>query len=1407
MKKIEWSLPINAKWGSLVSKYSPETAFVSPDSFTSGSTDFITHLTGNIEKRWTDVLYNSTPLIGPLADQYEMIFQSGERHLLFRDDTTLKSTPGDTIVTDVFAPLNSAGSLEYFNYLNVCYLDNGIDAPLAYDLTGSYGGVSYLPADVSILDYAALTGAEVIIDGTTLTEGVEWTAATDNDTTAASLASAIDAIGGAPYDTLTVDNVITVSNASPTYAVAIDSDALAADLSIAASTAPRIRPMGVTPPGSAVTFAADTAGGSVPGGAHTYVVTFLYMGFQESNAGDSSAVHTVVPADQTVNITAVPVGDYGVTARNIYRDDNDGVYLLIGTINDNTTTTFTDTFAAGTTPLVTTNGLPPTFGLSTLFLSRAFVAKVPGSPSTLYWSNPGQVDSWNPSNFILCNPEDSIQALVVYQGILYVFNKYSFGSITGNSDNTFAYAPVSASQVGCVDNRSIQIRAIDGYPVLVFLSSKGFYAFNGSSLQYISDPIEDIVNLNITQGSSSQGSNSQSTLSDWSSGTATPGIDFSTGVITLQPAIASYSGNSNWNAAIPANAVTQNVSGRLSVPLAFSPTAASGIVVGNTQATSAGLPTALTGNQAFWLDGNNTNIGATKTSGTITRNWFLIDDFADNELTSNPAWINNGCTVSGNAIHAGSGVSSGSGAAVALATTGTGSWSFRAEFGTGTKYVRFMDTIPDTAPNFASGQGYAILYSSTFGFSLTRFSGFSEATIISLPFAGGFHDYRITRTAAGLFTVYIDGVSVGTGTDNTYTSSSYFVVGNNGPSGSDVAVTNIYYSQQVWTSTTGTAETNSQAVAIVDIDQLTTPTAEGAISGTFTTPAGTSVTIETATSPDDITYTSFAAVGVGNAIASPADRYLRIRFTLACPIDSGSANADLTTPSVADLAVSWTPGQFIYNTVNEITAPSTGTWTSAIYDSECNGNLANAITVALTGVYAANTSATVLVEGATDAFMASVVSTTTINSPTTTSSVNAPTTARYWRITYTLDSSDGIYSPLLTPPTLLFSNVATWTSNTIDCTTDVTTYNAFSVVQTVPVGTTTLYEIATSADDISYTSYSSVALAPVQRYVKVRATLTANAGDTISPSTTQIQFTWNLNSTFTSSTINTGVVPSGFGIFQTVQATHGGTLSFAMRSASSAGGLPAAAYVNVLPGNIPVISPLQFVQWRVILTGSSSTSPEVESVTVNWNIGTNVAPVRVASMFFDKTYYLSAAEAGQTTNNIVIAYDYLGNWRVFQNINMTSMGLFFQLPYYLDGVRNNIYQWQVSLDGTGSLPFMMDVRTKAFNLSDVSNLKNVRSLWVNGLNTGTTIHAYYSLDRGQTWIEMLNSLTGTTGYTSTVDDNIFNAFFVPDYALGQSVEAVEVMFRVTSSDAFPCQIVFMRPTVYQRSGRYLGVPL
>lgn len=100
-------------------------------------------------------------------------------------------------------------------------------------------------------------------------------------------------------------------------------------------------------PGAVTAALAGSGAGNVDNGAHRYRVTFVTAG-GETQGGEVSAAVTV--ADKTANgkvsLTAIPLGGSLVTTRKIYRTAAGGsTYLLLATIADNTTTTYTDNIA------------------------------------------------------------------------------------------------------------------------------------------------------------------------------------------------------------------------------------------------------------------------------------------------------------------------------------------------------------------------------------------------------------------------------------------------------------------------------------------------------------------------------------------------------------------------------------------------------------------------------------------------------------------------------------------------------------------------------------------------------------------------------------------------------------------------------------------------------------------------------------------------------------------------------------------------------------------------------------------------------------------------------------------------------------------------------------------------------
>lgn len=94
-------------------------------------------------------------------------------------------------------------------------------------------------------------------------------------------------------------------------------------------------------------LASPAVAGSVTAGVHRYLATFVTAD-GETEAGAVSSAVTVADAavNGKVSLTAIPLGGSAVTSRKLYRTAAGGsTYLLLATIADNTTTTYTDNIA------------------------------------------------------------------------------------------------------------------------------------------------------------------------------------------------------------------------------------------------------------------------------------------------------------------------------------------------------------------------------------------------------------------------------------------------------------------------------------------------------------------------------------------------------------------------------------------------------------------------------------------------------------------------------------------------------------------------------------------------------------------------------------------------------------------------------------------------------------------------------------------------------------------------------------------------------------------------------------------------------------------------------------------------------------------------------------------------------
>lgn len=1013
-------------------------------------------------------------------------------------------------------------------------------------------------------------------------------------------------------------------------------------------TTAKTKVMGAQAPLTAPTSGAYTGGGSVPVGSHRYKVTFMYYDSEESNGSAGSATQTATGGTQTGHLSSIPIGGYGVTARNIYRDNNDGVYLLLDTIPDNTTTTYTDTLLIGSTPtpIPLFNDVPPTFSKAALWLDSIFIAPS-GETNTVRYSNTGAPDIFDPSNFIVCQSDDVITALYVYNGKLYVFGLHSFGSIEGNTPDTFYYHNIS-NLIGCVDNRSIQVRSIVSVPTLWWLSDKGFYYSNGNTVEYGSDFIQDLVNLNLAQVNYSTNKNTQSSFADFSGDTSSPGIDLSINpgaINTLNPRQA-YNSTADWLAGLSLSNLKTSDTPFLEVPTQFTAALGSGVLGGSAQISGSNVT----------LPGGSNFTGESHGSQGTT-NW--INDAVNTRYF-----------------------------AKALAQS-------------------FIPTLTGTL-NQISGITTRNYWS--------NHSGSFTMTVSVNADSGGLPGGVLASQSFSLPMLFDTQQSIPTATLNVGLTggTKYWIV---------VAITQISNDGQFSAFDFSTGWSTGQNVLGQNLG------------------------------------------GIWTTVSPPQ------------------------APTPRQLA-----GTYTYTTA---VVPESGTWISPVYDS--GGASAVAASIIVSGSYPGSSSGSITVFGSASPTMSSPTS-QVVSNPNGSTSLSL-SGFRYWQVVENLSAPTPISSvPVMGTPTLLFNITGTWISNPIHATTDNTGWGTLTYTGNTPLGTSVTLQIATSPDNITYSAFGAVGSAATQPWAKVKIILTTDAGNVTSPNIISVTLTWNLTSQIESSAIDTGTTPAGFGVIQWEQTNTSGTVIFYIRTATTALGLAAASYVAVLNGDFPNLSALRFVQWKLILTATADNTPEITSVTVNWFTSSGTAGVRVASIFFNKTYYISVATTGATANNTLIQLDQFGNWRIQKDTSIGTFLSYFNTLYFTDGITDKIFNG-FTADTDDGVAITMDVRTKAWSANNDLFLKVPRAFKVTGINTGTTIHAYYSNDRGATWIEMLNE-QGNTGFVTDISKTEFVVLFAPD---GDTLTSGRtLMFRIVSSDAFPCSIMNYAPSFYSRRGRYLS---
>lgn len=247
---------------------------------------------------------------------------------------------------------------------------------------------------------------------------------------------------------------------------------------------------GIAAPATAPTATAQ-AGGTNLTGQYQYVITF---GNATVESSPSPLSNTVTPNAQEVALTAIPVSsDPQVTLRNIYRVGGTlADFLLVGTINDNTTTTFTDNLKD---TKVTGQNLVPhrdpalpftdittwqdrVWGLGNNKTGAAF-------PNDVYYSNFAEPWGFDTTNQVIPvgrnNSGDNIVGGVGLGPILVVMKRKSTWAIVGDDQSNFLAQPLF--NVGCTSKMTIR----SAYGLCFWLSDQGVWQFDGANLSNISD--------------------------------------------------------------------------------------------------------------------------------------------------------------------------------------------------------------------------------------------------------------------------------------------------------------------------------------------------------------------------------------------------------------------------------------------------------------------------------------------------------------------------------------------------------------------------------------------------------------------------------------------------------------------------------------------------------------------------------------------------------------------------------------------------------------------------------------------------------------------------------------------------------------------------------------------------------
>ena len=190
-----------------------------------------------------------------------------------------------------------------------------------------------------------------------------------------------------------------------------------------------------------VASVACAGAGNIQSGTVSYKFTALNSYSAESDLS-AAAITLTVTASAQVSITSIPVApqSHGISSRRIYRyGPSNTTYVLITTLADNTTTSYTDNTQTGTSSAPTDNGVPPKYSICIYHRNRLFVND-PANPNYVWYSESGEPFTFKSTSFRKVGDaaSDIVKSFSVYDNAVVVHceNSAEIIYLTNDADDT-----------------------------------------------------------------------------------------------------------------------------------------------------------------------------------------------------------------------------------------------------------------------------------------------------------------------------------------------------------------------------------------------------------------------------------------------------------------------------------------------------------------------------------------------------------------------------------------------------------------------------------------------------------------------------------------------------------------------------------------------------------------------------------------------------------------------------------------------------------------------------------------------------------------------------------------------------------------------------------------------------------